>query len=184
MVAFAESYFLLPSLSIVLAQQRSLLTVISHYIYFVPSSVPKGYRGPVFLEELEALLTAEGTVSLECKVVGVPTPVLKWYKDGVEIKAGKPYSASLQILKKTSSEGMQPRRSRRLTLYCIRHMGGSLPEARFAPNLNHTEPVVCPISPAKSRNDIANNVRVMLVNSQTETHRRMKTLTLPHSRKH
>lgn len=52
-------------------------------------SVPKGYRAPVFLEALEALLTAEGTVSLECKVVGIPTPVLKWFKDGVEIKAGE-----------------------------------------------------------------------------------------------
>lgn len=51
--------------------------------------VPKGYRAPVFLEALEALLTDEGTVSLECKVVGIPTPVLRWFKDGVEIKAGK-----------------------------------------------------------------------------------------------
>ncbi|XP_064106043.1 titin-like isoform X2 [Macrobrachium nipponense] len=50
--------------------------------------VPKGYKKPVFLEELEAILTAEGTVSLECKVVGVPTPVLRWFKDGNEIKAG------------------------------------------------------------------------------------------------
>lgn len=54
-----------------------------------PPTVPKGYRAPVFLEPLEALLTAEGTVSLECKVVGIPTPVLKWFKDGVEIKAGE-----------------------------------------------------------------------------------------------
>ena len=51
--------------------------------------MPKGYRAPVFLEALEALLTDEGTVSLECKVVGIPTPVLKWFKDGLEIKAGK-----------------------------------------------------------------------------------------------
>ncbi|RXG68638.1 Myosin light chain kinase, smooth muscle [Armadillidium vulgare] len=47
-----------------------------------------GYRPPVFLEELEAVLTSEGTVSLECKVVGVPTPILRWFKDGNEIKAG------------------------------------------------------------------------------------------------
>ena len=51
--------------------------------------MPKGYRAPVFLEALEALLTDEGTVSLECKVVGIPTPVLKWFKDGAEIKAGE-----------------------------------------------------------------------------------------------
>lgn len=27
-------------------------------------------------------------MSLECKVVGVPTPVLRWFKDSKEIKAG------------------------------------------------------------------------------------------------
>lgn len=40
------------------------------------------------MEELRALLTETGTVSLECKVVGVPTPVLRWFKDDKEIKAG------------------------------------------------------------------------------------------------
>lgn len=40
------------------------------------------------MEELQAILTTQGTVSLECKVVGVPTPVLRWYKDGKEIKPG------------------------------------------------------------------------------------------------
>lgn len=50
--------------------------------------MPKAYKAPEFLEELQALLTEQGTVSLECKVVGVPTPVLRWYKDGKEIKAG------------------------------------------------------------------------------------------------
>nr|CAD7443959.1 unnamed protein product [Timema bartmani] len=52
------------------------------------AEIPKAYKNPEFLEELRALLTEQGTVSLECKVVGVPTPVLKWYKDGKEIKAG------------------------------------------------------------------------------------------------
>ena len=37
---------------------------------------------------MQAILTDEGTVSLECKVVGVPTPQLKWFKDDNEIKAG------------------------------------------------------------------------------------------------
>lgn len=46
------------------------------------------YKPPVFLEELKALLTEQGTVSLECKVIGVPTPSLRWFKDGLEIKAG------------------------------------------------------------------------------------------------
>lgn len=40
------------------------------------------------MEELRALLTEQGTVSLECKVVGVPTPSLRWFKDGKEIRAG------------------------------------------------------------------------------------------------
>jgi hypothetical protein len=64
---------------------RSLLRVT----YVPPTfAVPKAYKAPEFLEELQALLTEQGTVSLECKVVGVPTPVLRWYKDGQEIKAG------------------------------------------------------------------------------------------------
>ncbi|XP_031789478.1 titin homolog isoform X2 [Nasonia vitripennis] len=50
--------------------------------------VPKAYKRPEFVSELRALLTETGTVSLECKVVGVPTPVLKWFKDDKEIKAG------------------------------------------------------------------------------------------------
>lgn len=50
--------------------------------------VPKSYKRPEFVEELQAVLTDEGTVSLECKVVGIPTPVLHWFKDGQEIKAG------------------------------------------------------------------------------------------------
>ncbi|XP_059475294.1 titin homolog [Neocloeon triangulifer] len=49
---------------------------------------PKAYKPPEFIEELQAILTEQGTVSLECKVVGVPTPVLRWFKDGHEIKAG------------------------------------------------------------------------------------------------
>ncbi|KAK8746928.1 hypothetical protein OTU49_016903, partial [Cherax quadricarinatus] len=64
--------------------------------------VPKGYKQPVFLEELEALLTAEGTVSLECKVVGVPTPILKWYKDGIEIKAGDVFALTANANDPTS----------------------------------------------------------------------------------
>ncbi|XP_011705986.1 PREDICTED: titin-like [Wasmannia auropunctata] len=50
--------------------------------------VPKAYKKPEFVEELRALLTETGTVSLECKVIGVPTPVLRWFKDNKEIKAG------------------------------------------------------------------------------------------------
>ncbi|XP_063632938.1 titin-like [Cydia splendana] len=42
--------------------------------------VPKAYKRPEFVEELRAILTEQGTVSLECKVVGVPTPVLRWFK--------------------------------------------------------------------------------------------------------
>lgn len=51
-------------------------------------AVPKAYKSPDFIEELRAVLTEQGTVSLECKVIGVPTPVLRWFKDSKEIKAG------------------------------------------------------------------------------------------------
>ncbi|GAB6028208.1 hypothetical protein CHUAL_002405 [Chamberlinius hualienensis] len=57
--------------------------------------VPKGYRKPEFLEPLKALLTEQGTVSMQCKVVGVPTPLLRWYKDGNEIKAGDMFNLHL-----------------------------------------------------------------------------------------
>lgn len=40
--------------------------------------VPKNYRKPRFLENLKAVLTEEGLVSFECKVLGYPTPVLYW----------------------------------------------------------------------------------------------------------
>lgn len=50
--------------------------------------VPKAYKPPEFIEDLRALLTEQGTVSLECKVIGVPTPFLRWFKDSKEIKAG------------------------------------------------------------------------------------------------
>lgn len=51
--------------------------------------VPKAYKVPEFTEHLRAILTEQGIVSLECKVVGVPTPLLRWFKDSKEIKAGK-----------------------------------------------------------------------------------------------
>ena len=43
-------------------------------------SVPKSYRIPTFLEELEAKVAENGSVALECKVIGVPTPKLIWFK--------------------------------------------------------------------------------------------------------
>lgn len=44
---------------------------------------------PVVWERFNvAKLFQEGAVNLECKVIGVPQPVLKWYKDGVELKPG------------------------------------------------------------------------------------------------
>ena len=51
-------------------------------------TVPKHYKKPKFLESLRAVLTEEGAVNLECKVIGVPQPTLSWYKDGVELKQG------------------------------------------------------------------------------------------------
>jgi hypothetical protein len=43
------------------------------------------------LESLKAVLTDEGLVSFECKVVGFPTPQLRWFKDGEELKPGDVY---------------------------------------------------------------------------------------------
>merc|ERR1712128_374515 len=56
--------------------------------------VPKNYRKPRFVENLKAVLTKEGLVSFECKVVGYPTPVLRWFKDGAELKPGDVYQLS------------------------------------------------------------------------------------------
>ncbi|KAE8748294.1 hypothetical protein FOCC_FOCC004930, partial [Frankliniella occidentalis] len=64
--------------------------------------VPKAYKGPEFLEELRALLTEQGTVSLECKVVGVPTPALRWYKDAKEIRAGDVFALTADASDPTS----------------------------------------------------------------------------------
>jgi len=50
--------------------------------------IPKHFKKPKFLESLRAILSEEGAVNLECKVIGVPQPVLKWYKDNVELKPG------------------------------------------------------------------------------------------------
>lgn len=43
------------------------------------------------MESLKAILTEEGLVSFECKVVGFPTPLLQWFKDGQELKPGDVY---------------------------------------------------------------------------------------------
>lgn len=55
---------------------------------FLKLLIPRHYKKPRFLECLRAVLTDEGAVNLECKVIGVPQPVLKWYKDGIELKPG------------------------------------------------------------------------------------------------
>lgn len=57
----------------------------------VDMEIPKNYRKPRFMENLKAVLTEEGLVSFECKVVGFPTPQLKWFKDGQELKPGDVY---------------------------------------------------------------------------------------------
>lgn len=54
-------------------------------------SVPKHFKKPRFLDTLKAVLTEEGLVSFECKVVGSPTPLLRWFKDGQELKPGDVY---------------------------------------------------------------------------------------------
>lgn len=57
----------------------------------VEMDIPQNYRKPRFMENLKAVLTEEGLVSFECKVVGFPTPQLKWYKDNQELKPGDVY---------------------------------------------------------------------------------------------
>ena len=42
-------------------------------------------------EELTADVSPNGTVALECKVIGVPTPKLVWYKDDKELRSGDSY---------------------------------------------------------------------------------------------
>ncbi|XP_045542085.1 uncharacterized protein LOC106716992 [Papilio machaon] len=64
--------------------------------------VPKAYKRPEFVEELRAVLTEQGTVSLECKVVGVPTPILRWFKDSREIKAGDVFALTANAEDPTS----------------------------------------------------------------------------------
>lgn len=57
----------------------------------IEMEIPKNYRKPRFMDVLKAVLTEEGLVSFECKVVGFPTPNLKWFKDGQELKPGDVY---------------------------------------------------------------------------------------------
>lgn len=66
-------------------------------------SVPKNYRKPRFVESLKAVMTDDGLVSFECKVVGFPTPTLQWFKDNEELKPGDVYQ-----LTGTSSLGELP----------------------------------------------------------------------------
>lgn len=61
------------------------------YLYPIFFAVPKHFRKPRFMETLKAVLTEEGLVSFECKVVGSPTPLLRWFKDGQELKPGDVY---------------------------------------------------------------------------------------------
>lgn len=44
---------------------------------FLKLEIPRHYKKPRFLECLNASITAEGAVNLECKVIGVPQPTLK-----------------------------------------------------------------------------------------------------------
>lgn len=55
---------------------------------FLKLLIPRHFKKPKFLEALRAVLSDEGAVNLECKVIGVPQPVLLWYKDGEELRPG------------------------------------------------------------------------------------------------
>lgn len=71
-------------------------------VSFLNVIVPKAYKRPQFLEELRAVLTEHGTVSLECKVIGIPTPLLRWFKDSSEIKAGDVFALTANVDDPTS----------------------------------------------------------------------------------
>lgn len=58
---------------------------------------------PTFLEELEARVSSNGTVALECKVIGVPTPRLLWFKDDKELNAGDSYELKAENNKPTTT---------------------------------------------------------------------------------
>lgn len=45
---------------------------------FLKLEIPRHYKKPRFLECLSASISAEGAVNLECKVIGVPQPTLKY----------------------------------------------------------------------------------------------------------
>lgn len=97
-------------------KHRSDETVCGLVIY-----VPKSYRIPTFLEELEAKVgirestntaitsssssqvSKDGTVALECKVIGVPTPKLLWFKDDKELNAGDSYELRAENNKPTTT---------------------------------------------------------------------------------
>lgn len=57
------------------------------------TKVPDSYKPPEFIKGLRGCLWDNGTLSLECEVMGVPTPILRWYKDGKQLVPG----ASLKI---------------------------------------------------------------------------------------
>ncbi|XP_044017084.1 uncharacterized protein LOC122858328 isoform X2 [Aphidius gifuensis] len=48
--------------------------------------IPKSYSYPKFKEPLKVIISKKGIVSFECKVVGIPTPTLKWYRNDQELK--------------------------------------------------------------------------------------------------
>lgn len=62
----------------------------------VSMDVPRNYRKPRFMQNLKAILTEEGLVSFECKVVGYPTPNLRWFKDDHELKPGDVYQVKFK----------------------------------------------------------------------------------------
>lgn len=71
---------------------KKLLLLLEYTKYFnLIFIVPKNYRKPRFMDTLKAIFTEEGLVSFECKVVGSPTPQLRWFKDGQELKPGDVY---------------------------------------------------------------------------------------------
>ncbi len=73
---------------------KVILIIIIAFLFMTPSPqsfqvlIPKHFKPPRFLEDLRVFLGDTGNVSLECKVIGIPQPALKWFKDDKELRAG------------------------------------------------------------------------------------------------
>ena len=94
------------------------------------------------MEELTAGLTEQGTVSLECKVVGIPSPALRWFKDGEEIRSGDVLALTPNVDKPVSVYRQESNNSH--GQFQILHLIGVMLSTVWAPCPQHLS-WMCPI---------------------------------------